>query len=174
MTQCQRARLPRKATSQQNTVQQDHPQRRVTLFHLLFRLSDFSQPVSFDHAEIGRCPNLAPPPPPAPLPDEEELGKEGEELKPSQAPTPAAVRPPPAVSVTEYYPYCFSHEVDLTGKEQSVKDLLVPSCGRWKIKNCAVRKGHVLPCLLAWPVPVSASMQTNGSKMTLSMPTTAK
>ncbi|XP_075893685.1 laminin subunit alpha-2 isoform X3 [Nelusetta ayraudi] len=57
-------------------------------------LSDFSQPVSFDHAEIGQCPNLAPPLPPALLPDEEEPDKEGEELKPSQAPTPAAVLPP--------------------------------------------------------------------------------
>lgn len=66
---------------------------------MLFRLSDFSQPVSFDHAEIGHCPNLAPPPPPALLPNEEEVDKEGEELKPSQAPKPAAVLPP-AVSVT--------------------------------------------------------------------------
>lgn len=53
-----------------------------------FRLSDFSQPVSFEQAEIGQCPNLAPPPPPAPLPDEEEPDKEGEELKPTQASTP--------------------------------------------------------------------------------------
>lgn len=53
-----------------------------------FRLSDFSQPVSFEQAEIGQCPNLAPPPPPAPLPDEEEPDKEGKELKPTQASTP--------------------------------------------------------------------------------------
>lgn len=93
---------------------------RVTLFHLLFRLSDFSQPVSFDHAEIGQCPNLAPPPPPAPLPDEEEPDKEGEELKPSQAPTPAAVLPP-AVSVTEYcYDTVVNEEVDLAGMTQAL------------------------------------------------------
>uniref|UniRef100_A0A7N8XYS2 Laminin subunit alpha-2 n=1 Tax=Mastacembelus armatus TaxID=205130 RepID=A0A7N8XYS2_9TELE len=30
-------------------------------------LSDFSQPVSFENAEIGQCPNLAPPPPLPPL-----------------------------------------------------------------------------------------------------------
>lgn len=55
-------------------------------------LSDFSQPVSFENAEIGQCPNLAPPPPPHPLPIEEEP-----ESKPSSPPlTPAPVTPPPA------------------------------------------------------------------------------
>lgn len=57
-------------------------------------LSDFSQPVSFENAEIGQCPNLAPPPPPHPLPIEEEP-----ESKPSSPPpTPAPVTPPPADS----------------------------------------------------------------------------
>ncbi|XP_070781481.1 laminin subunit alpha-2 [Enoplosus armatus] len=59
-------------------------------------LSDFSQPVSFENAEIGQCPNLAPPPPPRILPEEEELEKEKEETKPhSPPPTPAPVAPPP-------------------------------------------------------------------------------
>nr|XP_046228315.1 laminin subunit alpha-2 isoform X2 [Scatophagus argus] len=60
-------------------------------------LSDFSQPVSFENAEIGQCPNLAPLPPPPPLlPDEEELEKEKEESKPLRPPvTPAPVTPPP-------------------------------------------------------------------------------
>lgn len=74
---------------------------------MLFRLSDFSQPVSFDHAEIGHCPNLALPPPPAPLPDEEEPDKEEEKLKPSQASTPAAVWPPDV-----------SFTVDIVGREE--------------------------------------------------------
>eukprot|EP00064_Thunnus_orientalis_P005404 superscaffoldBa00000528_g5418 len=57
-------------------------------------VSDFSQPVSFENAEIGQCPNLAPPPPPHPLPIEEEP-----ESKPSSPPlTPAPVTPPPADS----------------------------------------------------------------------------
>ncbi|XP_041661167.1 laminin subunit alpha-2 isoform X9 [Cheilinus undulatus] len=59
-------------------------------------LSDFSQPVSFENAEIGQCPNLAPPPPPLPLPvEEEEPEKEKEETKPLRPPpTPAPVAPP--------------------------------------------------------------------------------
>lgn len=58
-------------------------------------LSDFSRPVSFENAEIGQCPNLAPPPPPLPLPDEEELEKEKEESKPLRPPlTPAPDTPP--------------------------------------------------------------------------------
>ncbi|CAJ1078287.1 laminin subunit alpha-2 isoform X2 [Xyrichtys novacula] len=60
-------------------------------------LSDFSQPVSFENAEIGQCPNLAPPPPPLPLPDEvEEPEKEKEETKPDLRPPPTAapVAPP--------------------------------------------------------------------------------
>ncbi|KAM9355578.1 laminin subunit alpha-2 [Pholidichthys leucotaenia] len=43
-------------------------------------LSDFSQPVSFENAEIGRCPNLAPLPPPPPRPEEA---------------SPAPITPPP-------------------------------------------------------------------------------
>lgn len=60
-------------------------------------LSDFSQPVSFENAEIGQCPNLAPPPPLPPLlPDEEdESRKEKEEVKPLD---PSPVPVPPAVS----------------------------------------------------------------------------
>ncbi|KAM7367692.1 hypothetical protein PAMP_013975 [Pampus punctatissimus] len=53
-------------------------------------LSDFSQPVSFENAEIGLCPNLAPPPPLPPLPplpEEEEPG--------SLPSTPTPVTPPP-------------------------------------------------------------------------------
>ncbi|TNM94817.1 hypothetical protein fugu_017576 [Takifugu bimaculatus] len=57
-------------------------------------LSDFSQPVSFENAEIGQCPNLAPPPPLPPLlPDEEdESGKGKEEVKPLD-PSPVPVPP---------------------------------------------------------------------------------
>uniref|UniRef100_A0A3B5B0Z0 Basement membrane-specific heparan sulfate proteoglycan core protein n=1 Tax=Stegastes partitus TaxID=144197 RepID=A0A3B5B0Z0_9TELE len=66
-------------------------------------LSDFSQPVSFENAEIGRCPYLAPPPPLPPLlPEEEEPEKEKEVLPPLRPPlTPAPITPtssPPAVS----------------------------------------------------------------------------
>ncbi|XP_029705872.1 LOW QUALITY PROTEIN: laminin subunit alpha-2 [Takifugu rubripes] len=68
-------------------------------------LSDFSQPVSFENAEIGQCPNLAPPPPLPPLlPDEEdESGKGKEEVKPldpSPVPVPPAVATPPAPAAT--------------------------------------------------------------------------
>ncbi|XP_038582234.1 laminin subunit alpha-2 isoform X4 [Micropterus salmoides] len=64
-------------------------------------LSDFSQPMSFENAEIGQCPNLAPPPPLPPLPEEEELGKEKEESKPhSQTPTPGAPPPGPPTKAT--------------------------------------------------------------------------
>ncbi|XP_028252901.1 laminin subunit alpha-2 isoform X2 [Parambassis ranga] len=60
-------------------------------------LSDFSQPVSFENAEIGQCPNLAPPPLPPLLPEDEEPEKEKEESKPlSPPPSPAPVTPPPA------------------------------------------------------------------------------
>ncbi|KAM6964872.1 laminin subunit alpha-2 [Aplochiton taeniatus] len=51
------------------------------------RLADFSQPSSFENAEIGQCPNLAPPPPP--------LSQEEEEPEKEAPPTePAAVAPP--------------------------------------------------------------------------------
>ncbi|XP_026175287.1 laminin subunit alpha-2 isoform X3 [Mastacembelus armatus] len=61
-------------------------------------LSDFSQPVSFENAEIGQCPNLAPPPPLPPLPEEEEPEKEKEESKPLSPPlTPAPVTPSPGL-----------------------------------------------------------------------------
>ncbi|XP_056283363.1 laminin subunit alpha-2 isoform X4 [Pseudoliparis swirei] len=48
-------------------------------------LSDFSLPVSFENAEIGQCPNLAPPPHLPYLP-EEEKEKEKEESKPFSPP----------------------------------------------------------------------------------------
>ncbi|XP_073788195.1 laminin subunit alpha-2 isoform X3 [Danio rerio] len=52
---------------------------------------DFSQPVAFENAEIGHCPDLAP----APAPPLEEVEKE------EAPPTPAeAVRPPPAPAST--------------------------------------------------------------------------
>uniref|UniRef100_UPI003AAF5012 laminin subunit alpha-2 n=1 Tax=Centroberyx gerrardi TaxID=166262 RepID=UPI003AAF5012 len=63
-------------------------------------LSDFSQPVSFENAEIGQCPNLAPPPPPPTLPHEgEEPEEEKEEKEESKLPppTPAPGTPPPEV-----------------------------------------------------------------------------
>ncbi|XP_060907751.1 laminin subunit alpha-2 isoform X3 [Labrus mixtus] len=68
-------------------------------------LSDFSQPVSFENAEIGQCPNLAPPPPPLPLPDEEEEPeKEKEESKPLRPPPTQAPAAPPTVPPAEATP----------------------------------------------------------------------
>ncbi|KAM4529659.1 laminin subunit alpha-2 isoform 2-T2 [Fundulus diaphanus] len=59
-------------------------------------LSDFSQPVSFENAEIGQCPNLAPPPPPLPLPEEKETEEKEPDSKPVSPPlTPAPGTPPP-------------------------------------------------------------------------------
>ncbi|TDH00593.1 hypothetical protein EPR50_G00190060 [Perca flavescens] len=59
-------------------------------------LSDFSLPVSFENAEIGQCPNLAPAPPLPLLPEEEEPKKEKEESKPLRPPpTPTTVTPAP-------------------------------------------------------------------------------
>nr|XP_054604109.1 laminin subunit alpha-2 isoform X1 [Nothobranchius furzeri] len=59
-------------------------------------LSDFSQPVSFENAEIGQCPNLAPPPPPLPLPGEEE--QKPATPPPAEATPLSAVAPPTARS----------------------------------------------------------------------------
>lgn len=60
-------------------------------------LSDFSQPVSFENAEIGQCPNLAPQLPSPLLPHEgEEPEEEKEVTKPEHQPvTPAPATPPP-------------------------------------------------------------------------------
>lgn len=62
-------------------------------------LSDFSLPVSFENAEIGQCPNIAPPPAPLPLPEEEEPEEEKEVSKPLSPPlTPTPAPGPPADS----------------------------------------------------------------------------
>lgn len=60
-------------------------------------LSDFSQPVSFESAEIGQCPSLAAPPllPPLLPGEEDDRGKGEEEVKPLD---PSPVPVPPAVS----------------------------------------------------------------------------
>uniref|UniRef100_A0A671SZR7 Basement membrane-specific heparan sulfate proteoglycan core protein n=1 Tax=Sinocyclocheilus anshuiensis TaxID=1608454 RepID=A0A671SZR7_9TELE len=52
---------------------------------------DFSQPVAFENAEIGQCPDLAPPQ----TPEEEEDEEEEEALRPTEAARP----PPPASTV---------------------------------------------------------------------------
>ncbi|XP_059355199.1 laminin subunit alpha-2 isoform X1 [Carassius carassius] len=62
---------------------------------------DFSQPVAFENAEIGQCPDLAPPPPPPETPEEEE--EEEASAKPVLIPTEAA-RPPPAASTATPIP----------------------------------------------------------------------
>ncbi|XP_044024751.1 laminin subunit alpha-2 isoform X3 [Siniperca chuatsi] len=59
-------------------------------------LSDFAQPVSFENAEIGQCPNLAPLPPPPLLPEEEEP----EPHSPPLTPTPVAPPPGPPAEAT--------------------------------------------------------------------------
>nr|XP_057947713.1 laminin subunit alpha-2 isoform X3 [Doryrhamphus excisus] len=59
-------------------------------------LSDFSQAVSFDNAEIGQCPNLAPPLLP-PYQPEEEAGKEEVVKQELPAPTPVPVTSPPGL-----------------------------------------------------------------------------
>uniref|UniRef100_A0A3P8V0J9 Laminin subunit alpha 2 n=1 Tax=Cynoglossus semilaevis TaxID=244447 RepID=A0A3P8V0J9_CYNSE len=65
-------------------------------------VADFSQPVSFENAEIGRCPNLAPEAPLLPLPPltevEEEEARQPETLGPPPTPTPAPGPEPPADS----------------------------------------------------------------------------
>ena len=72
---------------------------------LLCSPTDFSQPVSFENAEIGQCPDTAPPPPPGPIPEEKPEGetKKDDVSRPKPAgptaapaawlPTPAGVRP---------------------------------------------------------------------------------
>uniref|UniRef100_A0A3Q2C9Y8 Basement membrane-specific heparan sulfate proteoglycan core protein n=1 Tax=Cyprinodon variegatus TaxID=28743 RepID=A0A3Q2C9Y8_CYPVA len=62
-------------------------------------LSDFSQPVSFENAEIGQCPNLAPPPPPPPLPEEEKTEEKKMDLKPLHPTVPPAPGTPPPSAV---------------------------------------------------------------------------
>ncbi|XP_077077233.1 laminin subunit alpha-2 isoform X13 [Siphateles boraxobius] len=59
---------------------------------------DFSQPVAFENAEIGQCPDLAPPPAPPAIPEEEEE-KEETPPKPALTPTEAARPRPPASTV---------------------------------------------------------------------------
>uniref|UniRef100_A0A8C2J0V6 Laminin subunit alpha 2 n=1 Tax=Cyprinus carpio TaxID=7962 RepID=A0A8C2J0V6_CYPCA len=61
---------------------------------------DFSQPVAFENAEIGQCPDLAPPPPPPETPEEEEEEEEEAPTKPALIPTEAARPPPPASTVS--------------------------------------------------------------------------
>uniref|UniRef100_A0A667YT36 Laminin G domain-containing protein n=1 Tax=Myripristis murdjan TaxID=586833 RepID=A0A667YT36_9TELE len=60
-------------------------------------LSDFSQPVSFENAEIGQCPNLAPIQPLPVLPEEEEEPEEEKEESKSAPPTPAPATPSPGL-----------------------------------------------------------------------------
>ncbi|KAF6732239.1 Laminin subunit alpha-2, partial [Oryzias melastigma] len=62
-------------------------------------LSDFSQPVSFENAEIGRCPNLVPPQPHLPEEKVEQPQPVSPVLTPSQetrTPSPPAETTPPA------------------------------------------------------------------------------
>ncbi|XP_051500882.1 laminin subunit alpha-2 [Myxocyprinus asiaticus] len=59
---------------------------------------DFSQPVAFENAEIGQCPDLAPPPPPPEIPEEEK--EEEEEASPKPALTPEPAKPPPSSTAT--------------------------------------------------------------------------
>ncbi|KAK5616507.1 hypothetical protein CRENBAI_009395 [Crenichthys baileyi] len=59
-------------------------------------LSDFSQPLSFENAEIGQCPNFAPPPPPPPHLPEGETEEKKVDSKPVSPPlTPAPGTSPP-------------------------------------------------------------------------------
>uniref|UniRef100_A0A3B4EIQ5 Laminin G domain-containing protein n=1 Tax=Pygocentrus nattereri TaxID=42514 RepID=A0A3B4EIQ5_PYGNA len=59
---------------------------------------DFSQPVAFENAEIGRCPDVAPPPPPPVEEEEEEEEEEVAPHKPEATPTEAVILPEPPVS----------------------------------------------------------------------------
>ncbi|KAG7508024.1 laminin subunit alpha-2 isoform X5 [Solea senegalensis] len=66
-------------------------------------LSDFSQPVSFENAEIGQCPSLAPEPLLPPLPEEEKDEKEEKQEEKQEEPhrpplTPTPPLEPPADS----------------------------------------------------------------------------
>ncbi|KAJ8355964.1 hypothetical protein SKAU_G00187580 [Synaphobranchus kaupii] len=56
--------------------------------------TDFSQPVSFENAEIGQCPDLAPPPPPRPIPEEKPEGET--KTDDVSRPKPAVPTAPPA------------------------------------------------------------------------------
>ncbi|KAG9347470.1 hypothetical protein JZ751_005037 [Albula glossodonta] len=66
--------------------------------------TDFSQPVSFENAEIGQCPDMAPPPPPRPIPEEKPEGETKTEDVSQPKPVPATIVParqlptPPSVS----------------------------------------------------------------------------
>ncbi|XP_069017691.1 laminin subunit alpha-2 [Embiotoca jacksoni] len=87
-------------------------------------LSDFSQPVSFENAEIGQCPNLAPPPPPPPLSEEEEEPEEEKEeskpLRPPPTPAPATPPPGPAAEATPPAPPAVATP---TAKQDPLADL---------------------------------------------------
>ncbi|KAG1925040.1 Laminin-like protein epi-1, partial [Pimephales promelas] len=61
---------------------------------------DFSQPVAFENAEIGQCPDLAPPPAPPEIPEEEEEEEEEAPAKPALTPTEASRPRPPASTAT--------------------------------------------------------------------------
>ncbi|KAI1897462.1 hypothetical protein AGOR_G00083530 [Albula goreensis] len=55
--------------------------------------TDFSQPVSFENAEIGQCPDMAPPPPPRPIPEEKPEGETKTEDVPQPKPIPTTIAP---------------------------------------------------------------------------------
>lgn len=96
-------------------------------------LSDFSQPVSFENAEIGQCPNLAPAPPPLPLPEDEEPEKEKEETKPVSPPlTPAPVSPPPELPA-------------VSGLNEHGKTSKLISCMYVQIQKCEIWKTAYAP-----------------------------
>ncbi|KAJ8385914.1 hypothetical protein AAFF_G00178760 [Aldrovandia affinis] len=55
--------------------------------------TDFSQPVSFENAEIGQCPDMAPPRPPGPIPEEKPEGETKTEDVSQPKPAPATAAP---------------------------------------------------------------------------------
>ncbi|XP_034018533.1 laminin subunit alpha-2 isoform X2 [Thalassophryne amazonica] len=71
------------------------------IWNLMFNsiLSDFSQPVSFENAEIGQCPSLAPSSPFHPLGEEDDV-EENEKKKPVSNSLPMVTSPPGTADVT--------------------------------------------------------------------------